>query len=351
MSSLRPDRGRILGQLHHRREIAVITIKVLVNVSVEAAINHPAADRPPGRYVWEISLLDWPEELRTELANWTTTRSDEERKYQADVYLTDSNLSFADKRRAVFKQFHAVSSEGIRKLVEDLLAAAQQQENEAAAKKAANQQHDAERAAAKVVARDAAVVELTSMPYAELFKDATILDKQGCYSLNLNHRFRDCTGGWPSLSSSWPSRYGGLAACLIPLTEQIKADVDSRNLEKENQEHAEKVAWITSHGSELLKRMVGEDLLSDRIYVNERLTFERPGWKFVDDYHIREADTLELTLADFQLLDRARKLDPEATLCWYRKRHGAVAKFMDCAIILFGDEEPDDADEPEDDDL
>jgi hypothetical protein len=81
---------------------------------------------------------------------------------------------------------------------------------------------------------------------------------------------------------------------------------------------AEKEAWIAQHGSARLKRMLAERIQHEAVYEDERLAIERPGWSYDTDQNLEIREPRNPTDAAFDLLDRARVLEPTAGLRYYR---------------------------------
>lgn len=80
---------------------------------------------------------------------------------------------------------------------------------------------------------------------------------------------------------------------------------------------AERAAWIEAHGSERLKRCVAEEIECDAIYRDERLAAERPGWGFTQGLPGDYSDPRNPPEAALDLLDEARKAEPEAELFYW----------------------------------
>lgn len=75
--------------------------------------------------------------------------------------------------------------------------------------------------------------------------------------------------------------------------------------------------WIRQHGSERLQRMLKEELPVNTVYHEERLAMDRPGWKFYSNVLGSTSDPINPPMKAFELLDEARKVDPESYLQYY----------------------------------
>jgi len=83
---------------------------------------------------------------------------------------------------------------------------------------------------------------------------------------------------------------------------------------KERQEMAR---WIPEHGSDHLKRVQEEGIKCGRLYRNERLALERPGWIWEQATPGGERDIVNPDPDAIALLDRARETAPGARLVWW----------------------------------
>lgn len=80
---------------------------------------------------------------------------------------------------------------------------------------------------------------------------------------------------------------------------------------------ADRAAWIAAHGSRRLQRMAAEGIECDRVYRDERLAAERPGWVYYQQADGETKEPRNPTEAAFDLLDEARKVQPGAALAYY----------------------------------
>ena len=89
---------------------------------------------------------------------------------------------------------------------------------------------------------------------------------------------------------------------------------------KAAEEKAKKLTWISDHGSERLRRLVaeGEGIRWGKVYRDERLTLERPGWawKYEVCGDIEDARGSSITEEHLRRLDEARAVEPKAQLRW-----------------------------------
>lgn len=78
--------------------------------------------------------------------------------------------------------------------------------------------------------------------------------------------------------------------------------------------------WVLEHGSERLKQALALDLLaaSDKVYREERLAREYPGWRWYSDGEEHD-DPRNPTMAELQSLAQARERCPEAELVFVRE--------------------------------
>lgn len=83
----------------------------------------------------------------------------------------------------------------------------------------------------------------------------------------------------------------------------------------------EKAEWIESHGSNRLKRMIKEDIECEAVYRDERLEADRPGWEYSDNCRGEYDDPRNVPEDAFNLLDEARKTEPDAKLVYWTVEH------------------------------
>jgi len=109
-----------------------------------------------------------------------------------------------------------------------------------------------------------------------------------------------------------------------------------RNL---NDYRSERLRWVRSHGSERLQRIERLGLLdqSDRVYRDERLEAERPGWRWMNDAEDELRDVLNPSMETLDALEAARERDPNASLtyvvCGDWKGPAVLARFLDRTIL------------------
>jgi len=103
--------------------------------------------------------------------------------------------------------------------------------------------------------------------------------------------------------------------------------------ERQKQEAAdERRRWIEEHGSERLRRAATEGIEHGAIYRDERLELERPGWIWLDDVAGDVDEARNPPGEAFAVLDAARKVEPQATLKYYRViRHYTDAQLDEVA--------------------
>lgn len=83
---------------------------------------------------------------------------------------------------------------------------------------------------------------------------------------------------------------------------------------REEQDTAVRNAWIEEHGSPKLKRCVVEGIDCKYAYLQERLAKERPGWRWETSVYGTKHEVRNPPMTAFNLLDKARELEPKATL-------------------------------------
>ncbi len=101
-------------------------------------------------------------------------------------------------------------------------------------------------------------------------------------------------------------------------------------------------AWIEAYGSVRLKRMLQEGIDHRGVYLDEWLAkerpgenrktfldrwiaYERPGWKWSYSLDAELTPSRNVPLEAFDVLDEARKLEPDAKL-WYCRSKGSSWK-------------------------
>jgi len=104
------------------------------------------------------------------------------------------------------------------------------------------------------------------------------------------------------------------------IRERLEADLAAKKCLEEEIEATERTAmaaWVTLHGSNRLKRSVREGIECKAIYIDERLSLERPGWCWYSSCEGKSSEPRNPTESVFTLLDEARKFDAEATLSYH----------------------------------
>ncbi|MCE5324910.1 MAG: hypothetical protein LLG01_00700 [Planctomycetaceae bacterium] len=102
-----------------------------------------------------------------------------------------------------------------------------------------------------------------------------------------------------------------------PRWASLRAEALHRQQAADEAAHAEENAWIAEHGSTRLKRLVAENIEHEAVYLEERLTLERPGWAYDADVQGEAKEPRNSKQEGLDLLDEARKTDPEAQLVWW----------------------------------
>ena len=82
-------------------------------------------------------------------------------------------------------------------------------------------------------------------------------------------------------------------------------------------EKQEQLEWIEAHGSARLKRLVAEKIECDGVYRSERLSVERPGWRYSVNVPGEGHEPRNATEEALALLDEARKTEPTARLKYW----------------------------------
>lgn len=122
---------------------------------------------------------------------------------------------------------------------------------------------------------------------------------------------------------------------------------------------AERDKWILAHGSTRLQRILSEELIdgSAGAYRDERLALERPGWVWERETSGNYDDIRNPGEQAFELLDWARRDEPEAKLVYWRADHegdedchpcdecprydrcepACIADYLGREIVIFGE--------------
>lgn len=102
---------------------------------------------------------------------------------------------------------------------------------------------------------------------------------------------------------------------------EAKEEYALRQASDEQAARTEKLCWIAEHGSDRLKRLVAEGIEHDNVYYEERLIAERPGWDYAYGVPGEARETRNTRQEGLDLLDKARKTDPNAKLVWWVIEH------------------------------
>ena len=123
----------------------------------------------------------------------------------------------------------------------------------------------------------------------------------------------DRIDSWRTLAAELPEP-GTLAARELLDTYSVKKFADVVAAARKRQEM---LAWVATHGSERLRGAIELGIEADRLYEDERLALERPGWVF--DRDLRdwpEEDVRNPTEAAIALFREARAVEPTAVIVW-----------------------------------
>ncbi len=97
----------------------------------------------------------------------------------------------------------------------------------------------------------------------------------------------------------------------------VQIAAEERMAQIEKQKDDEMLAWIAEHGSDRLKKCIAEDIECGAAYFDERLEMERPGWTVYKDCEGESSDPRNPPLAAFEVLEAARKFDPQSELQYH----------------------------------
>jgi len=133
---------------------------------------------------------------------------------------------------------------------------------------------------------------------------------------------------------------------------RVDDEVAERNRQAFIAEQEAMAAWISEHGSELLKRRLEIEIDYEVMYKDERLAKELPGWSWHTRSQGSLTDPQEPSLSDFELLDQARLQLPDARLgrLSYDGSHVAYGEFLDKTVVLLAQEKAAEEDDEDVDD-
>ncbi|MDE2022163.1 MAG: hypothetical protein KGI71_04635 [Patescibacteria group bacterium] len=150
---------------------------------------------------------------------------------------------------------------------------------------------------------------------------------------------------------AWIAELRATAQATMAAARQDVAERERKRLEQIARAAARQAAWIRSHGSDRLRRLLDEGIEHQAIYRDERLAAERPGWQYADQLR-GKADVPRNPPAEaLTLLDEARVHDKQAQLVYWRIEtedyddesgedryeylgYAAVATFLDRQIVF-----------------
>lgn len=73
-------------------------------------------------------------------------------------------------------------------------------------------------------------------------------------------------------------------------------------------------AWVEANGSARLRRCAAEGVECQGVFCDEWIAKERPGWAYPSDLPGKYRDPVNPPMEAFDLLDKAREVEPRATL-------------------------------------
>lgn len=106
-----------------------------------------------------------------------------------------------------------------------------------------------------------------------------------------------------------------------PRWNELRDEQNRRDEIDEQARYSERNAWIAAHGSARLKRLLAEGIELENTYLSERIALERPGWAYDCDRRGEARQVRNARQEGLDLLDEARKIDPDATLVWWTITH------------------------------
>lgn len=213
----------------------------------------------------------------------------------------------------------------------------------------------AEKAAEAVKSQE--MMQRAANKLAELDKDQLIsmvmekgFSSYGCFYLleGVDYKLSEAMSNLPEAQEIVQACDAANNERKIRLAEKEKQDKEDEKL-RQAIEKVQVGEWIRAFGSKRLKRMLEEEIECKAVYRDERLAAERPGWVYYNDIPERTHDPRNPPESAFDILDEARKVEPEAVLEFIDNpsRYVAVASFMG-ENILWGYEPAEDDDEDDD---
>jgi len=100
--------------------------------------------------------------------------------------------------------------------------------------------------------------------------------------------------------------------------DKARAEIYDANEAAKAAEARDAAAWITAHGSARLRRCHAEGIECVAIYRSERLTLERPGWRYWEYVRGNESDPRNPPADAVAQIDAARALAPDAKLVYWK---------------------------------
>lgn len=169
--------------------------------------------------------------------------------------------------------------------------------------------------------------------------------KLECYYCvsEINVRPGDVRVDWTDDSCSLRKSTGGYD--LYDTAEDLLSAIEQRE-----QEIKVYRAWVTDHGSDRLKRCIAEGIDCVSCYRDERLTKERPGWRWERDVPGESSDPRNPPDEAFTLLDQARQTLPHGAssrlVYWTDKEsdhrgYAVISEFLGREIVFGGPESED----------
>ncbi len=128
-----------------------------------------------------------------------------------------------------------------------------------------------------------------------------------------------------------------LAAARKAVEMEVKARAEANLLAAEAEKAAsakERADWIAAHGSDRLRACAAEGIKCEAVYLDERLAYERPGWKWYLDVPGEYNEPRNPHAEAFTILAEARKSVPSAKLVYAGDdNYAAMAEYMGRDIV------------------
>lgn len=155
----------------------------------------------------------------------------------------------------------------------------------------------------------------------------------------------ECKITWTPASLQLRDSDGSHGTDWFAAPERVREEVAKREAE-----FAEYSDWVTAHGSQRLKRCLSEGINCGSCYRDERLAFDRPGWRWERSVAGKYNDPRNPTDEAFELLDSARATLPSGTesrlVYWVEsddsdswRGYAVISDFMGREIVFGGPEE------------